>query len=172
MHVNAHSIFDLISSSTFHLGPLGFPLAGGLPLVPRATALALAPLPPLVISDPFSLLSEEVGRPVGAGVANFVGMRDDDCLSQKDVSFVKNVSSPASVLVGVGIVDGTQWSSFCFTRLNESGMGAWWCISFNHLPFSHSEPTSGKSTQKAFMFMPYRKLAKLSLNLLKLSCIN
>lgn len=32
--------------------------------------------------------------------------------------------------------------------------------------------TSGKSTQKAFIFMPYRKLAKLSLNLLKLSCIN
>ena len=32
--------------------------------------------------------------------------------------------------------------------------------------------TSGKSTQKAFMFMPYRKLAKLSLNRLKLSCIS
>ena len=32
--------------------------------------------------------------------------------------------------------------------------------------------TSGKSTQKAFMFIPYKKLAKLSLNLLKLSCIN
>ncbi len=33
-------------------------------------------------------------------------------------------------------------------------------------------PTSGKSTQKAFIFNPYRKLAKLSLNLDKLSCIN
>ena len=32
--------------------------------------------------------------------------------------------------------------------------------------------TSGKSTQKAFMFIPYKKLAKLSLNLDKLSCIN
>lgn len=32
--------------------------------------------------------------------------------------------------------------------------------------------TSWKSTQKAFMFMPYKKLAKLSLNLDKLSCIN
>jgi hypothetical protein len=32
--------------------------------------------------------------------------------------------------------------------------------------------TSGKSTQKAFMFIPYKKLAKLSLNLLRLSCIN
>lgn len=32
--------------------------------------------------------------------------------------------------------------------------------------------TSGKSTQNAFMFIPYRKLAKLSLNLLRLSCIN
>ena len=35
-----------------------------------------------------------------------------------------------------------------------------------------TERTSGKSTQKAFMFIPYKKLAKLSLNLLKLSCIN
>ena len=35
-----------------------------------------------------------------------------------------------------------------------------------------AEHTSRKSTQKAFMFMPYKKLAKLSLNLLKLSCIN
>ena len=32
--------------------------------------------------------------------------------------------------------------------------------------------TSGKSTTKAFMFSPYRKLAKLSPNLLRLSCIN
>src|SRR5277367_2883062 len=31
---------------------------------------------------------------------------------------------------------------------------------------------SGKSTQNAFMFKPYKKLAKLSLNLAKLSCIN
>ncbi len=31
---------------------------------------------------------------------------------------------------------------------------------------------SGKSTQKAFIFRPYKKLAKLSLNLAKLSCIN
>ena len=32
--------------------------------------------------------------------------------------------------------------------------------------------TSGKSTQKAFIFNPYRKLAKFSLNLDRLSCIN
>jgi hypothetical protein len=32
--------------------------------------------------------------------------------------------------------------------------------------------TSGKSTQNAFMFKPYRKLAKFSLNLAKLSCIS
>jgi len=31
---------------------------------------------------------------------------------------------------------------------------------------------SGKSTQKAFIFNPYKKLAKFSLNLAKLSCIN
>lgn len=32
--------------------------------------------------------------------------------------------------------------------------------------------TSGKSTQKAFILRPYKKLAKLSLNLERLSCIN
>jgi hypothetical protein len=32
--------------------------------------------------------------------------------------------------------------------------------------------TSGKSTQNAFIFNPYKKLAKFSLNLDKLSCIN
>ena len=32
--------------------------------------------------------------------------------------------------------------------------------------------TSGKSTQNAFIFIPYKKLAKLSLNLLRLSCIS
>lgn len=32
--------------------------------------------------------------------------------------------------------------------------------------------TSGKSTQNAFMFIPYRKLAKLSVNRAMLSCIN
>ena len=32
--------------------------------------------------------------------------------------------------------------------------------------------TSGKSTQNAFIFNPYKKLAKFSLNLAKLSCIN
>ena len=32
--------------------------------------------------------------------------------------------------------------------------------------------TSGKSTQNAFMFNPYKKLAKFSLNLARLSCIN
>jgi hypothetical protein len=31
---------------------------------------------------------------------------------------------------------------------------------------------SGKSTTKAFMLRPYRKLAKLSPNLLRLSCIS
>ena len=32
--------------------------------------------------------------------------------------------------------------------------------------------TSGKSTQNAFIFMPYKKLAKLSLKRDRLSCIN
>ena len=32
--------------------------------------------------------------------------------------------------------------------------------------------TSGKSTQNAFMFIPYKKLAKLSLNRDRLSCIS
>lgn len=33
-------------------------------------------------------------------------------------------------------------------------------------------PTSGKSTQKAFIFKPYKKLAKLSLKRARLSCIS
>ena len=43
------------------------------------------------------------------------------------------------------------------------------------LPCSNSlydEFTSGKSTQNAFMFRPYRKLAKLSLKRARLSCIS
>ena len=34
------------------------------------------------------------------------------------------------------------------------------------------EHASGKSTQKAFILRPYKKLAKLSLNLARLSCIS
>ena len=37
---------------------------------------------------------------------------------------------------------------------------------------SHLQLTSGKSTQKAFIFSPYKNPAKFSLNLAKLSCIN
>ena len=63
-------------------------------------------------------------------------------------------------------------SSFCFARLNESDMGAC-CNASVPLHTQHvTERTSGKSTQKAFMFIPYKKAAKLSLNLLRLSCIN
>lgn len=43
------------------------------------------------------------------------------------------------------------------------------------MPYNHFydlSNTSGKSTQKAFMFSPYRKLAKLSLNRERLSCIS
>lgn len=46
-------------------------------------------------------------------------------------------------------------ASFCFARRYDSEIGA-----------------SGKSTQKAFIFNPYRKLAKLSLNRVRLSCIS
>lgn len=40
------------------------------------------------------------------------------------------------------------------------------------LPASVQKRTSGKSTQNAFMFKPYRKLAKLSLNRARLSCMS
>lgn len=40
------------------------------------------------------------------------------------------------------------------------------------LSLDASGHTSGKSTQNAFIFNPYKKLAKLSLNRVKLSCIN
>ena len=51
-------------------------------------------------------------------------------------------------------------------------MGACSKISMPLHSQKEAEHTSGKSTQKAFMFIPYKKPAKLSLNLLKLSCIN
>jgi hypothetical protein len=62
-------------------------------------------------------------------------------------------------------------SSCSRALLKESAIGA-----YPHSDMlSCSNPlrlTSGKSTQKAFIFKPYRKLAKFSLNRAKLSCIN
>ena len=45
-------------------------------------------------------------------------------------------------------------------------------VPFSRCRWTCDAHTSGKSTQKAFMFMPYRKLAKLSLNRLRLSCMS
>jgi len=68
-----------------------------LPLFPLAVAPAASPLPPLVGASPSPrLLSPELGRAIGAGVANLVGAREDGGLSTKDVSVVMKVSSPKS----------------------------------------------------------------------------
>lgn len=86
---------------------------------------------------------------MGVGFEAVVGF------STKDVSVVMNVVSPSnSPARPVGWV-GPACSSFCIDLRNDSAIGP-----------------SGKSTQKAFMFSPYRKLAKLSLNRARLSCIS
>lgn len=163
-----------------HRAPLGLPLAIPLPLgalrFPRVFAAPL--LAPLETSPtPPRLPTPELGRAAGAGVVNLVGMRDEGGLSINDVSVVRKVSSAKS---GLDIFCSTAecpCSSFCRALLKESGIGAYaiYSAQIHQLNTSTRQSgwiTSGKSTQKAFMFMPYKKLAKLSLNLLKLSCIN
>ena len=106
-----------------------------------------------------------------AGVANLMGAREEGGFSTKDVSVVMKVSSLKSGRETRSI----DWpcASFCCARLKESDMGACYDVSVHLiLEKKTGSPTSGKSTQKAFIFIPYKKLAKLSLNLLKLSCIN
>lgn len=74
--------------------PLGFPLA--IPLLLKLPCDA-PPLPPLGwVSPPTRLLSPEMGRAMGAGVANLVGAREEGGFSTKDVSVVIKVSSPKS----------------------------------------------------------------------------
>ena len=79
-------------------------------------------------------------------------------------------------------------SRFCITICNPPYLSlpllAWLSgTSRRSEPISHQHPdpdpssllqfcTSGKSTQNAFMFRPYKKLAKLSLKRVKLSCIS
>lgn len=115
---------------SYVLAPLGFPRPDTLPLAPRAFPFVAPPLLPFVRSSPPRLLGPELGRAVCAGVANLVGIREDGCLSQNDVSLVKNVSSPASSFVRVGMVDIPGVSSFCLARLKESGIGAYCILSY------------------------------------------
>lgn len=64
-------------------------------------------------------------------------------------------------------------SSFRAARLYDSGTGAYTNIMIRSMTEpSKAQLTSGKSTQNAFIFSPYKKLAKFSLNLDKLSCIS
>ena len=104
-----------------HLTPLGFPLAMPLPLPPLPVAPPKPPLPPLIgASSPLRGLRLELDRAAGAGVANLVGAREDGGFSTKDVSVVKNVSSPRSGRDTCG----SAFSS-CVVRLNDSGIGAY-----------------------------------------------
>jgi len=168
----SYTIRKSISPPRSHLAPLGFPRAIPLPLPPLTLfPRAAPPLAPLADTSPTPrLLSPELGRTMGAGVANLVVAREDGGLSTKEVSVVMNVSSPKSGRE-LWSVAGSR-SSFCFARLKDSGIGAWQSpLALNYVSWGSSY-TSGKSTQNAFMFIPYKKLAKLSLNRLRLSCIN
>jgi len=71
-----------------------------LPLFPLALPADAPPLPPLVGASPPRLMNPELGRAIGAGIANFVGAREDGGLSTKDVSVVMKVSSPRSGRAG------------------------------------------------------------------------
>ena len=69
----------------FHLTPRGFALANPLPLVPRAASRPVAPLPAL----PPPLVSPELGRAEGAGVANLdVDLEENGGFSTNEVSVV------------------------------------------------------------------------------------
>lgn len=89
-------------------------------------------------------------------VENFlgVGLEVVAGLSTKDKSVVMNVVSPSASPRSV-LRDRAGCSSFCFALRNDSAIGP-----------------SGKSTQKAFMFSPYKKLAKLSPKRARLSCMS
>lgn len=72
---------------------------------------------------------------------------------------MNDVSASLLLIVPLCMLVVTSWASLCrccfWKRLMESAAGA-----------------SGKSTTNAFILRPYRKLAKLSPNLLRLSCIS
>lgn len=126
--------------------PLPLPLP-----VARANPLPRVPRPPRT-GIPFRPIREG-----GAGVENLDTVFEEGGFSTKDVSVVKNVAS-GSLSCGpcerLGPNDSFN-EACCWARLKDSGTGA-----------------SGKSTQKAFIFMPYKNPAKLSLNRAKLSCMS
>lgn len=198
IHLHIH-IQDLSLTSSSHLyTPLPLPLVDPLaiPLPPPLPPLAVPPrvgIPPLprAVGMPLPLPAPRGVFGAGAGLAMFLNLLaalELGGLSTKDVSVVRKVASTSSTpdarRLGK-LAEGLREGWFC-GRLNESGTGACNMVSVTthaclrsfqhrHCAFSRRERilrTSGKSTQKAFMFMPYRKPAKLSLNRARLSCMS
>ena len=117
-----------------------------------------------------------------AGVAKLFVIRELGGFSMKLVSVVRKVSSPRSGFEGVFEGEAErEVSAFFWARVKDSGIGAYGAHIYQRrvllkigLVFQSDRwsLTSGKSTQNAFIFMPYKNAAKLSLNLAKLSCMS
>lgn len=99
------------------------------------------------------------------------------------VSLSARLPPPGAFCVDSEVRDWSwENSSWARARLKDSAMGAFSMpkkVSPYQMYFSKFEDgksldkqTSGKSTQYAFIFKPYKKLAKLSLKRAKLSCIS
>ena len=124
MNMARLKIHHLLQVLRTYRDPLGLPRAMPLPLTPLTLLPRVAPpLPPLDETSPaLRLLSPDVGRAAGAGVANLVESREEGGLSTKEVSVVIKVSSLKS--------GRETWSaagprsSVCFERLKDSDTGA------------------------------------------------
>lgn len=87
-----------------------------------------------------------------------------------------NVVSPSNSFSRSVLLERTAGvcSSLSFALRNDSAIGPYNSSVLDILIILRSQSilTSGKSTQKAFMFRPYKKLAKSSLNRARLSCMS
>ena len=162
--------------------PLPTPLPA-LPVPVAAPPLATPPLPIPLPTLPILPLPPALPRPgiedcLDPGGAEYLltGFTLVGGFSTNEVSVVRNVASissplPPPILSRKGEFCSCDCVSLC--RANDCGIGA-----YNHHTISpHPHPlhrrmvylTSGKSTQKALIFNPYKNAPKFSLNLPRLS---
>ncbi|KAF2018485.1 hypothetical protein BU24DRAFT_171839 [Aaosphaeria arxii CBS 175.79] len=160
------------------LVPLGAPPLVGIPPPPPALPPALGiplPLPILEGGADASSLEDAPGFLLLGG------------FSTNEVSVVRNVASTSGtagscpLFAPPGPMEEEK-SGWFWGRLKDSGAGVWrsgmsvhvcsqTCVVSGDMNRENGH-TSGKSTQKAFMFMPYRKPAKLSEKRARLSCMS
>ena len=109
-----------------YLNPRGFPRAIPLVLFPLPLLPRINPPRTLLfgISPPPRLLSLELGRGIGAGVANLVVFLEEGGLLTKEVSVVMKVSSPKSGRELWSVVPCACSSALLLARLKDSVVGA------------------------------------------------